>query len=49
MFSVGIELKLIVGLIILIALVIFLPNITEFVTHATEDIVTDFLYSMAGS
>lgn len=46
MFSVGIELKLILGLIIMMVMVYFLPNITEYIYDLTKDIVLNLIQSM---
>ena len=46
MFSVGIELKLILGLLVMVATVGLLPNITERVYQLTEDTVMNLLKSM---
>ena len=46
MFSVGIELKLIFGLVVMMATIYFLPNITEMLYHATQDIVYDIIKTM---
>lgn len=46
MFSIGIELKLGLGLIIMIATIYLLPNITDFVQGLTEDIVTTLIKTM---
>ncbi len=43
MFSVGIELKLLLGLIVMMVTVMFLPNITDFVFQMTEDLVMNVL------
>lgn len=43
MFSVGIELKLLLGLLIMAATVMFLPNITELVFQMSEDLVMNVL------
>ncbi len=46
MFSVGIEIKLILGLLIMVAMVIFLPNITDFIYGITEDLVLELMKAM---
>lgn len=46
MFSVGIELKLILGLLVIVATVMFLPNITEYIFNLTEEIVLNVLRTM---
>lgn len=46
MFSVGIELKLILGLIVMMVMVYFLPNITEYIYGLTEDIVLSLIKAM---
>lgn len=46
MFSVGIELKLILGLLVMVGTVMFLPNITEYIYQITEDIVVKLLKTM---
>lgn len=46
MFSIGIELKLILGLLVMVATIGFLPNITEYIYNATEDIVMQLLKTM---
>lgn len=43
MFSVGIELKLLLGLLIMMATVMFLPNITDSVFQVTKDLVMNVL------
>lgn len=47
MFSVGIELKLILGLLIMFATVMFLPNITHIIYELTETIILDLIRAMA--
>ncbi len=46
MFSVGIELKLILGLIVMMVMVYFLPNITEYIYGLTEDIVLNLIKTL---
>lgn len=46
MFSVGIELKLIVGLMVTIIMIFFLPNVTEFIQGMTENFVYDLIRTM---
>ena len=46
MFSVGIELKLGLGLIVLIGTIYFLPTITEYIYQLTEDIVQSLIRAM---
>jgi len=46
MFSVGIELKLGLGLIVMIGTIYFLPTITEYVYQLTEDIVMALIQTM---
>lgn len=46
MFSIGIELKLLLGLMVMVATVIFLPNITDRIYEVTKDIVINLLNTM---
>lgn len=46
MFSVGIELKLILGLIVMMVMVYFLPNITEYIYDLTKDTVLNLIKAM---
>lgn len=46
MFAVGIELKLILGLLVMVAMVMFLPNITEYIYNITTDIVRSLIRTM---
>ncbi|MBQ8147666.1 MAG: flagellar biosynthetic protein FliR [Lachnospiraceae bacterium] len=46
MFSVGIELKLILGLLVMVATIMVLPNIADFLQQLTEDIVLSLLKTM---
>lgn len=46
MFSVGIELKLILGLVVMVSMVMFLPNITEFIYTVTQDVIRDWIRTM---
>lgn len=46
MFSIGIELKLILGLIVMMVMVYFLPNITAYVYELTEDTVVNLIKAM---
>lgn len=46
MFSVGIELKMILGLLVMVVTVMYIPNITENVYRLTEDIVLNVLKTM---
>lgn len=46
MFSVGIELKLLLGLLVMMVTVMFLPNITEYIYHQTEDLILNVLRTM---
>ena len=48
MFSVGIELKLMLGLTVMIVTIYFLPGITEFVYNMTKDMVYDVIRTMYG-
>lgn len=46
MFAVGIELKLLLGLIVMVATVMFIPNITEYVYDITTDVVRSLIRTM---
>ena len=46
MFSIGIELKLLLGLMVMVSMVIFLPNITDYIYGVTKDIVVNLLNTM---
>lgn len=46
MFSVGIELKLLLGLVVMVSTVFFLPNITEYIYNLMENIVLNLLRTM---
>jgi flagellar biosynthetic protein FliR len=46
MFSIGIELKLMLGLMVMIITVYFLPNITEYIYDLTEDMVLNMIKTM---
>ena len=46
MFAVGIELKLLLGLMVMVATVMFIPNITEYVYDITTDVVRSLIRTM---
>lgn len=46
MFAIGIELKLLLGLLVMVAMVMFLPNITEYIYNITTDIVRSLIRTM---
>lgn len=46
MFSVGIELKLLLGLLVMVSTVVFLPNITEYIYNLMENVVLNLLRTM---
>lgn len=46
MFSIGIELKLLLGLTVMVSMVMFLPNITESIYTVTQDVIRDLIRTM---
>ncbi len=46
MFSVGIELKLILGLLIMVLMISYLPNVADLIQRITEKLVVDLLQTM---
>lgn len=46
MFAVGIELKLLLGLLVMVAMIMFLPNITEYIYNITTDVVRSLIRTM---
>lgn len=46
MFSVGIEIKLLLGLLVMVATIFFLPNITEYIYNLMENIVLNLMRTM---
>ena len=46
MFSIGIELKLLLGLTVMVSMVMFLPNITESIYTVTQDVIRNLIRTM---